>query len=392
MAVFDPNSGDLNYLQIIAQKIGDVTNEFQLFRQQVYQLVGTAKLKDTTVVAGTYGDSTHVGQFTVAADGRLTAASDVAISGLSPNAITALTGDGTATGPGSVALTLATVNSSPGTFGSATKTVTATVNGKGLITAISEQSATPAESSVTFTDITTNDVSTTKHGYYPKLGSTPVSMTRYKYQRFYAYHAASTGVSGVGQNDPTVTSPTAATNGNDADGPGIIISTAASSGSTASIEPAAYNRVQRRNGTIYFYAKLSMPQTINKRVWVGLSSATSTGGSGTDPTPNIHSIGFYMNPASGVSATNWLAVSNNGSASSSISDTGVAFGTSVVTLEFTIDTSGNMTWSVNGAQTNSRSTQPPGSTNDMGASVKVGAATAAQKDVNFKCLEFYFAP
>jgi len=49
------------------------------------------------------------------------------------NYITALTGDGTATGPGSAALTLATVNSNVGSFSPAA----ITVNGKGLITAAS---------------------------------------------------------------------------------------------------------------------------------------------------------------------------------------------------------------------------------------------------------------
>lgn len=47
------------------------------------------------------------------------------------NYITALTGDGTASGPGSVAFTLATVNSNIGTFNNVT------VNGKGLVTAAS---------------------------------------------------------------------------------------------------------------------------------------------------------------------------------------------------------------------------------------------------------------
>ena len=51
--------------------------------------------------------------------------------------ITALTGDVTATGPGSVAATLATVNSNTGTFGSSTSIPSFTVNGKGLITAAS---------------------------------------------------------------------------------------------------------------------------------------------------------------------------------------------------------------------------------------------------------------
>lgn len=61
------------------------------------------------------------------------------------NYITALTGDGTASGPGSAALTLATVNSNVGTF----TYPSVTVNGKGLITAISSGSA-PTTYSATY--------------------------------------------------------------------------------------------------------------------------------------------------------------------------------------------------------------------------------------------------
>lgn len=53
------------------------------------------------------------------------------------NYITALTGDATASGPGSVALTLATVNSNVGSFGSSTAIPVLTVNAKGLVTAAS---------------------------------------------------------------------------------------------------------------------------------------------------------------------------------------------------------------------------------------------------------------
>ena len=63
--------------------------------------------------------------------------------------ITALTGDGTATGPGSAALTLATVNADVGTFGSATQAIIATFNAKGLVTSVSQTTITPAASSLT---------------------------------------------------------------------------------------------------------------------------------------------------------------------------------------------------------------------------------------------------
>lgn len=60
----------------------------------------------------------------------------------------ALTGDITAA-QDSNATTLATVNSNIGTFGSATKASVVTVNGKGLVTAASESTVTPAVGSIT---------------------------------------------------------------------------------------------------------------------------------------------------------------------------------------------------------------------------------------------------
>ncbi len=58
------------------------------------------------------------------------------------------TGDVTNTA-GSLELTLATVNSNVGTFGSATKASVVTVNAKGLVTAASESTVTPAVGSIT---------------------------------------------------------------------------------------------------------------------------------------------------------------------------------------------------------------------------------------------------
>ncbi len=73
-------------------------------------------------------------------------------------AITSLTGDGTAAGPGSVPLTLATVNASPGTCGDSTHVCQVTVNGKGLTTsqtAVAISGGAAAGGTVTYTTSTT---------------------------------------------------------------------------------------------------------------------------------------------------------------------------------------------------------------------------------------------
>lgn len=72
------------------------------------------------------------------------------------NYITALTGDVTATGPGSVAATLATVNSNVGTF----TYPSVTVNGKGLVTAISSGAA-PTTYTGTYPIVVTGSVIST---------------------------------------------------------------------------------------------------------------------------------------------------------------------------------------------------------------------------------------
>jgi predicted neuraminidase len=65
------------------------------------------------------------------------------------NYLTALTGDGTASGPGSAPFTLANVNANTGSFGTASNVPTITYNGKGLATSVANTPILIAESQVT---------------------------------------------------------------------------------------------------------------------------------------------------------------------------------------------------------------------------------------------------
>jgi hypothetical protein len=92
------------------------------------------------LTGGTITGSGSVGitQAGAGSDGYLSSADWNTFDGKQPagNYITDLTGDATASGPGSVALTLATVNATTGTFGSSTQVPVITVNNKGLVTCV----------------------------------------------------------------------------------------------------------------------------------------------------------------------------------------------------------------------------------------------------------------
>ncbi len=101
--------------------------------------------------------------------------------------ISSLTGDGTATGPGSVPFTLATVNSTPGSYGTASAVPGITVNAKGLVTGSVSTAIQIAESQVTnlITDITSkanNSTTVTLEGVSQALSGPPVFNSPQKYE------------------------------------------------------------------------------------------------------------------------------------------------------------------------------------------------------------------
>lgn len=114
-----------------------------------YSVSGTGNVAMTTSPVFT---TPNIGTATGSVSGNAGTATTLA----TPRTIGTITGDATSAGSsfdGSAnntnALTLATVNSNVGTFGSATQSNTITVNGKGLITAIAAQTVTPAIGSIT---------------------------------------------------------------------------------------------------------------------------------------------------------------------------------------------------------------------------------------------------
>lgn len=108
---------------------------------------------DLTTIAGLTPSNDDFLQFKSSAWANRTVAqvkSDLGLSGTNTGDQTiTLTGDVTGSGTGSFATTLATVNSNVGSFGTATQVPQITVNAKGLITAASNVTITPAVGSIT---------------------------------------------------------------------------------------------------------------------------------------------------------------------------------------------------------------------------------------------------
>lgn len=113
-------------LNVLTSSLGNLTDNGT---DGIIVTGGTGAVVGSVSLAQHVSDTTHNGYLSSTDWNRFDTTSGAAI--------TQLTGDATAIGPGSVALTLATVNANVGTFGSASAIPSFTVNAKGLITAAS---------------------------------------------------------------------------------------------------------------------------------------------------------------------------------------------------------------------------------------------------------------
>ena len=134
----------------IAQHVADSTHNGYLSSTDwsTFNNKGVGTVTSVTSATGdaTIATTTTTPVITIVSAPKLTTARTIGT--LTGDATTAGSSfDGTANNTN--ALTLATVNSNVGSFGSATQSLTATVNAKGLVTAISAQTVTPAVGSIT---------------------------------------------------------------------------------------------------------------------------------------------------------------------------------------------------------------------------------------------------
>lgn len=366
---------------------------------------GVLTLSSTGVAAGTYGDASHVAQFTVGVDGRLTFATNVAISGSSgttttgppgppgddgedgwpgppgtPGATGATGATGAAGSPGPPGMdgedadalilpgAIDTVNSTPGSFGSATMIPTFSVNEYGQLSNVSQVAVTGAATGiVSQIDLWFGTVKLSDGGNAAGLNF--VNMVA----------ATNAGTAGAITEDATH---------------GSFLSFAATAGTAGNgAGPASSNQITRLNHKPLFFANiLTGADKLVQRIWVGLSSTVSgTAGLGDTDTPGTThgASGIAFRASSVAGDTNWQIVSFNGS-TETVASTGVAWSASTP-YRFRIDASNtaSILCYINDTLTNTVTNTLPSVTQNMNMVSRLYITTATSKSLLIRSVDLY---
>jgi hypothetical protein len=126
-----PTAAEVNALGATASASGDLAGNYP-----------GPTLAAITTAQSNVGSSTIVPVLSIDAKGRVTSLSTAAISSASTSAITALTGDVIATGPGAVSAALATITTAQSNVGSSTQIPVLSIDAQGRVTALSSIAAT----------------------------------------------------------------------------------------------------------------------------------------------------------------------------------------------------------------------------------------------------------
>ena len=120
-----PTAANVGALGATAAASGDLTGNYP-----------NPTLAAITAAQSNIGSATAVPRISIDAKGRVTALTTVAIVAASTSAITALTGDVTAAGPGAAAATLASITTAQSNVGSGTVVPVLSIDAKGRVTAL----------------------------------------------------------------------------------------------------------------------------------------------------------------------------------------------------------------------------------------------------------------
>lgn len=209
-------------------------------------------------------------------------------------------------------------------------------------------------------------------------GGTPASATGLEgHLRYTMVASGSTTLVSSGIT-PSASGSTAAST--DDDGVWITYTSSASSNTEAGVRDGAV--VTRRAHSPTWVTKIKLGATItNVRVVCGLASGIPTTTPYNGDTEAIHAAHFRFSTAAG--DTNWKAVTNNGSGSPTVTDTGVAASASTAYKFKVVLSASDVKFYINDALVATNTTTLPGTSTDMYGWSILRTLNAAAKDFKF---------